>query len=179
MFQRSGTLQVSFKDKNLTTAADLKGKKVGNWGFGNEYEIFAGLTKAGLDPAKDVELVGSSSTCSACSKGDIDAAEAMTYNEYAQVLEAENPKTGKLYQPDDFNVISWDDEGVGMLQDSIWASTDKLQRHRVPGPDDEVHQGQHQGLGLLPRQRGEVPRPIVSAKGSKLGRATSSGRSTR
>ena len=47
----------SFKDKNITTAADLKGKKVGNWGFGNEYELFAGMTKAGLDPAKDVTLV--------------------------------------------------------------------------------------------------------------------------
>ncbi|MFZ4720976.1 MAG: ABC transporter substrate-binding protein, partial [Ilumatobacteraceae bacterium] len=40
VFQRSGTLQVSFKDKNITSAADFKGKKIGNWGFGNEYEIF-------------------------------------------------------------------------------------------------------------------------------------------
>ena len=31
--------------------------------------------------------------------GDIDAAEAMTYNEYAQVLEAKNPATGELYTP--------------------------------------------------------------------------------
>jgi NitT/TauT family transport system substrate-binding protein len=30
VFQRSGTLQVSFKDKNITTAADFKGKKIGN-----------------------------------------------------------------------------------------------------------------------------------------------------
>ena len=29
IFQRSGTLQVSFKDKNITDAAALKGKKVG------------------------------------------------------------------------------------------------------------------------------------------------------
>jgi NitT/TauT family transport system substrate-binding protein len=49
VFQRSGTLQVSFKDKNITTAADFKGKKIGNWGFGNEFEIFAALTKAGLE----------------------------------------------------------------------------------------------------------------------------------
>ena len=35
----------------------LKGKKVGNWGFGNEFELFAGMTKAGLDPARDVTLV--------------------------------------------------------------------------------------------------------------------------
>ena len=30
--------------------------------------------------------------------GEIDAASAMTYNELAQVLEAKNPDTGKLYK---------------------------------------------------------------------------------
>ena len=59
--------------------------------------------------------------------GDIDAAEAMTYNEYAQVLEAENPDTGELYQPEDFNVISYEDVGVGMLQDAIWADGARLE----------------------------------------------------
>ena len=58
--------------------------------------------------------------------GDIDAAEAMTYNEYAQVLEAVNPDTGELYTPDDFNVISYEEEGVGMLQDAIWADGERL-----------------------------------------------------
>jgi len=48
IFQRSGTLQVSFKDKRITSASALKGRKVGNWGFGNEFELFAGMTKAGL-----------------------------------------------------------------------------------------------------------------------------------
>ncbi len=50
VFQRSPTLQVSFKDRNITTPEDLKGKKVGAWGFGNEAELYAGLRKAGLDP---------------------------------------------------------------------------------------------------------------------------------
>ncbi|MGA0879622.1 MAG: ABC transporter substrate-binding protein, partial [Ilumatobacteraceae bacterium] len=47
VFQRSGTLQVSFKDAGITSPADFAGKKIGNWGFGNEFEIFAALTKAG------------------------------------------------------------------------------------------------------------------------------------
>ena len=66
-------------------------------------------------------------------KGDIDAAQAMIYNEYAQVLEAKNPATGKLYQPSDFTTIDWNDEGTAMLQDAIWANTEKLGRHRLPG----------------------------------------------
>ncbi len=45
VFQRSGTLQVSFKDAGITSAADFAGKTIGNWGFGNEYEIFAALAK--------------------------------------------------------------------------------------------------------------------------------------
>ena len=45
-------LQVSFKDKNITTAEDFKGKKIGNWGFGNEYEIFAALTEGGPRPGQ-------------------------------------------------------------------------------------------------------------------------------
>ena len=58
IFQRSGTLQVSFKPTPASPSpADFEGKKIGNWGFGNEYEIFAALTKAGLDPATDVTLV--------------------------------------------------------------------------------------------------------------------------
>ena len=54
--------------------------------------------------------------------GEIDAAQAMIYNEYAQVLETINPATGKLYTADDLNVISWEEYGTSMLQDAIFAS---------------------------------------------------------
>ncbi|MFZ9697283.1 MAG: ABC transporter substrate-binding protein [Ilumatobacteraceae bacterium] len=169
VFQRSGTLQVSFKDKGITSAADFKGKKIGNWGFGNEFEIFAALTQAGLDPAKDVELVQQQFDMAALLAGDIDAAEAMTYNEYAQVLEAKNPDTGELYTADDLNVVSYEDEGVGMLQDAIWASGEKL-------ASDEAYKATAvkfvaaslKGWAYC-RDNAESCRDIVVAKGSKLG----------
>jgi NitT/TauT family transport system substrate-binding protein len=126
IFQRSGTLGVSFKDADITSIADYAGKNVGNWGFGNEYEIFAGLQQEGLDPTTDVSLVSQQFDMLGLLSGDIDVAEAMTYNEYAQVLEAENPATGELYQPEDLNVVSYEEEGVGMLQDAIWADGEKL-----------------------------------------------------
>jgi NitT/TauT family transport system substrate-binding protein len=127
VFQRSGTLQVSFADSGITTPADFAGKTVGNWGFGNEYEIFAALAEAGLDPATDVTLVQQDFDMSGLLSGDIDAAEAMIYNEYAQVLETMNPDTGELYQPSDLNVISYEETGVGMLQDAIWADGERLE----------------------------------------------------
>lgn len=43
IFQRSGTLEVSFVDKDITSVADLAGMRVGTWGFGNEHELFAAL----------------------------------------------------------------------------------------------------------------------------------------
>ncbi len=126
VFARSGTLQVSFADSGITSPSDFEGRTIGNWGFGNEYEVFAAIGEAGLDPAADVTLVGQQFDMIALLEGEIDAAEAMTYNEYAQVLEATNPDTGELYQPEDFNVINYQDEGVGMLQDAIWADATKL-----------------------------------------------------
>ena len=159
VFQRSGTLQVSFKDAGITSPADFAGKTIGNWGFGNEYEIFAALAEAGLDPATTSSLVQQQFDMLGLLSGDIDAAEAMTYNEYAQVLEAVNPDTGELYTPDDFNVVSYEEAGVGMLQDAIWADGERLdvrrrlRRHRGP-----VRGGVAAGLGVLPRQRRGVPR---------------------
>ena len=45
----------------------------------------------------------------------------MIYNEYAQVLETENPETGELYQPDDMVVIDYNEVGTAMLQDAVHA----------------------------------------------------------
>ncbi|MDJ0350300.1 ABC transporter substrate-binding protein [Cryobacterium sp. PH29-G1] len=125
IFERSATTQISFTDKNITTAADLAGKTVGSWGFGNEWELFAGMQKAGV-ALDDISLIQQAFDMNAFLSGDIDAAQAMTYNEYAQVLETENPATGELYQPEDLNVIDWNDEGTAMLQDAIWANADQL-----------------------------------------------------
>jgi NitT/TauT family transport system substrate-binding protein len=169
VFQRSGTLQVSFVDRGITSPADFEGKKIGNWGFGNEYEVFAAITQAGLDPATDVELVAQQFDMEALLAGDIDAAEAMTYNEYAQVLEATNPDTGELYQPEDFNVISYEEVGVGMLQDAIWADGAKL-------ASDEAYRdiavrfvaASLQGWTFC-RDNVEACRDIVVGAGSQLG----------
>ncbi|MFC5503554.1 ABC transporter substrate-binding protein [Lysinimonas soli] len=126
IFERSGTTQISFKDKGITSPADLAGKKVGSWGYGNQWELFAGMQKAGVNTTTGIKLVQQAFDMNGFLAGDIDAAQAMTYNEYAQVLETVNPKTGKLYQASDLNVINWNDEGTAMLQDAIWANADKL-----------------------------------------------------
>jgi len=168
IFARSGTYQVAWKDSGITSPSNFKGKKIGNWGFGNEYEIFAALSKAGLDPAKDVTLLQQNFDMNGLLSGDIDAAEAMTYNEYAQVLEAKDPTTGKLYSPDDLNVVSYEDEGVGMLQDAIWADQDKLSDPAYCGEAIAFVKASIQGW-VFCRDNPEKCRDMVIAKGSKLG----------
>jgi NitT/TauT family transport system substrate-binding protein len=121
IFQRSGTRSVSWKDSNITSPADFKGKKVGVWDFGNEYEVTAGARKHGLEVDRDYTKVIQDFNMNALLSRDIDVAEAMTYNEYAQVLEAKNPNTGELYKPEDLNVIDWNTEGTAMLQDAVFA----------------------------------------------------------
>ena len=119
VFQRSGTLMVSWADSGITSPRDWEGKIVGNWGFGNEYELTAAIEKFGVNVG---ELVAQSFDMEALLNREIDAAEAMIYNEYAQVLEATNPDTGELYQPSDLTVIDFNDPSIAtaMLQDAIW-----------------------------------------------------------
>lgn len=123
VFQRSGTLQVAWADAGLATVEDWAGKRVGTWGFGNEWEVFAALRQAGIEPddASQVTVVQQPFDMSLLLNREIDLAQAMTYNEYAQLLEATNPDTGELYQPEDFTVFNYNDVGTAMLQDHVFA----------------------------------------------------------
>ena len=101
-------------------------------------------------------------------KGDIDAAQAMSYNEYAQVLEAKNPATGQLHQPADFNVINWNDDGTAMLQDAIWANTEKLSDQAYQDQTVKFIAASLKGW-IYCRDNVDSCRDIVVKAGSKLG----------
>jgi NitT/TauT family transport system substrate-binding protein len=167
IFERSATTQISFKDKGITSPADLAGKKVGSWGYGNEWELFAGMQKAGVG-LKDISLVQQAFDMNGFLAGDIDAAQAMTYNEYAQVLETKNPKTGELYQPSDLNVINWNDVGTAMLQDAIWAPSDKLSDSKFADQTVKFITASIKGWAYV-RDHPEEAAKIVTAAGSQLG----------
>lgn len=125
VFQKSGTLQVSWKGDGITSVADFEGKRIGSWGFGNEWEIFAAMAAEDLD-STTVSITTQDFSMNALLDRDVDAAQAMTYNEWAQILEVKNPDTGQLYQPEDFDVVSYEDTEGAMLQDAVWADTQRL-----------------------------------------------------
>lgn len=125
VFQKSGTLQVSWAGDGIESVADFEGKRIGSWGFGNEWEIFAAMAADDLD-ASSVSITTQDFSMNALLDRDVDAAQAMTYNEWAQILEVVNPDTGELYQPEDFDVVSYEDTEGAMLQDALWADTARL-----------------------------------------------------
>ncbi len=126
VFTRSGMTEVTWKDSGITSIADMAGKKVGVWCCGNEFELFAALTKNGIDPHDpgDVTIVDQPFDMNLFLQSQVDAAAAMTYNELAQVLEQQNPDTGSLYTMDDLNVLKMEDQGTGMLEDGIFVRGD-------------------------------------------------------
>jgi NitT/TauT family transport system substrate-binding protein len=119
VFARSGMTQLTWKSSGIDTIAKMKGKKVANWLGGNQYELFAALTKAGMDPSKNqgVTIVQQPFDMNLFLKKQVDSASAMTYNELAQVLE-----TG--VKASQINVIKMQSVGTGMLEDGLF-STEK------------------------------------------------------
>ncbi len=117
IYQSSGLLLVSKKSANITKPEDLKGKNVGVWYGGNEFEFLALMDKLKFDPDKDMNVIKQGFTMDPFLAGQMDAASAMTYNEYQIVLESG-------VKPEDLNVINYTQEGVGMLEDNLFTSED-------------------------------------------------------
>jgi NitT/TauT family transport system substrate-binding protein len=117
--------EITWKSGGVDSIAAMKGKKVGVWCCGNQPELYAALSKSGIDPNKssDVTIFNQPFDMTAFLGKQIDAAAAMTYNELAQVLETKNPDTGALYQLSDLNVFKMSDVGTGMLEDNIFTTS--------------------------------------------------------
>jgi NitT/TauT family transport system substrate-binding protein len=126
VFARSGMTELTWKTSGINTIAKMKHKKVGVWCCGNQPELFAALTKNGINPASpsDVTIFTQPFDMVAFISHQIDAAAAMTYNELAQVLETKNPKTGKLYKQSDLNIFKMASPQVwtGMLEDNLFTT---------------------------------------------------------
>lgn len=120
--QNSAFLLVSKKSANINGPEDLAGKKIGAWFGGLEFEILALLDKYGLDADKDVELTKQGLSMDQILDDQIDVASALTHNEFLVLLESG-------LERDDLNIIDVNDEGVAMLQDSLFATEEWLEEN--------------------------------------------------
>jgi NitT/TauT family transport system substrate-binding protein len=119
VYTRAGMRQLSWKDSNLNSPADLKGKTVAVWFGGNEYNLLATLSKYNLDKDSDLTLVQQPFDMNLLLNREVDSAAAMTYNELYQVLSAGHTM-------EELNILDYNAEGTAMPEDGIFVSGDWL-----------------------------------------------------
>jgi len=119
VFAYSGMREIAFKTSGITGPGDLRGRKVAVWFGGNEFELLATLEKYKIDRNRDLTLVQQPFDMTLFLQRRVDAAAAMTYNEYKQVLDSG-------VKPEQLVVIDFNREGTAMLEDGIFARADWL-----------------------------------------------------
>ena len=117
IFQKSAMLLVSKASTGISSVEDLKGKKVGSWFGGNEYEIYALLEANSIDRDSDLTMVQQDYTMNQLLNDEIDAASAMIYNEYGLLLESGLAAS-------DLQYFDMNEEGVAMLEDCLFVNSE-------------------------------------------------------
>ncbi len=118
-FKHSGLMLTCRKDTGIKTPADLKGKTLGVWFYGNEYPFLSWMSKLGLKIDSDIKVLKQGFNVDPLLQKQADCISTMTYNEYHQVLEAG-------IKAEDLVVFKYEDQGVATLEDGLYVEQDKL-----------------------------------------------------
>ena len=118
-FKHSGLMLTCRKETGIKSPADLKGKTLGVWFFGNEYPFLSWMAKLGLKTDSDIKVLKQGFNVDPLLQKQADCISTMTYNEYNQVLEAG-------VKAEDLVVFKYEDQGVATLEDGLYVSEDKL-----------------------------------------------------
>jgi NitT/TauT family transport system substrate-binding protein len=126
IYQDAGYRMVALKDSGIESFADMAGRKVGVWAFGNEFvtqAVFAsqGLT-SNLDATvtnPDVDAVVYAFDPALVFPNEVDVASAMIYNELDQIV-------GLGYGLDSLTVLNPKDIGADLLEDLIFTTPELL-----------------------------------------------------
>jgi NitT/TauT family transport system substrate-binding protein len=124
--QRSSFPLVAFKSTGINGPKDFKGKKVGIWFGGDEYEFFALMRKVGLDPKNDMQLIEQGFTMDSFLKHEYQVAMVTTFNEL-NVIRLSGVKDSQL------TVVNPSDYGISIPHGALIANQRWLDR---PGNKD-------------------------------------------
>ena len=122
-FKKSGMMLTCRKDTGITSPADLKGKTLGVWFFGNEYPFLSWMSQLGLSTAggaDGVTVLKQGFNVDPLLQKQADCISTMTYNEYWQVIDAG-------ISADDLVVFKYEDQGVATLEDGLYVLENSLQ----------------------------------------------------
>ncbi len=121
-FKHSGLELTCRADTGIKTPADLKGRTLGVWFYGNEYPFLNWMGKLGLKTDGSpggVKVLKQGFNVDPLLQKQADCISTMTYNEYWQVIDAG-------YKPSQLVVFKYEDEGVSTLEDGLYVMQDKL-----------------------------------------------------
>jgi NitT/TauT family transport system substrate-binding protein len=121
-FKRSGMELTCRAETGIKSPADLKGRTLGVWFYGNEYPFLSWMSKLGLKTdgsPSGVKVLKQGFNVDPLLQKQADCISTMTYNEYWQVIDAGIP-ANKLV------VFKYEDQGVATMEDGLYVLEDKL-----------------------------------------------------
>jgi NitT/TauT family transport system substrate-binding protein len=121
-FKRSGMMLTCRAETGIKTPADLKGRTLGVWFFGNEYPFMSWMAKLGNKTdgtAGGVKVLKQGFNVDPLLQKQADCISTMTYNEYWQVIDGGIPA-------DKLVVFKYEDQGVATMEDGLYALEAKL-----------------------------------------------------
>jgi len=122
-FKSSGMMLTCRKDAGVETTADLPGKTLGVWFFGNEFPFLSWMSQLeiptdGSDAG--VEVLKQGFNVDPILNGQAACVSTMTYNEYWQVIDAG-------LTPEELTVFKYEDQGVATLEDGLYVLEENLE----------------------------------------------------
>jgi len=121
-FKRSGMMLTCRKETGIAAPADLRGRTLGVWFYGNEYPFLSWMAKLGIPTTGGTDgatVLKQGFNVDPLLQKQADCISTMTYNEYWQVIDAG-------LTPADLVVFKYEDEGVATLEDGLYALEDRL-----------------------------------------------------
>jgi uncharacterized membrane protein YeiH/ABC-type nitrate/sulfonate/bicarbonate transport system substrate-binding protein len=119
VFKRASIRLVCWRAAGITHTSDIKGKTIGVWNIGDEYNVLSWLRRHGRT-ASDVYLVQQRADAADFLARTIDCATVTTYNEYLTILKAG-------VAPSDLFIVSFSDDRYGLLEDGLYVQGKTLQ----------------------------------------------------
>ena len=118
VFQKSGMALACRRTEGINGVDNLPGHTVGVWNLGDEISLRLWLERSGVKPGS-VTTVLQAEHGADLINGRLPCVTVMTYNEYWDLI-------GAGIKPTDLYTVVFADEGLGLLEDGLYARAERL-----------------------------------------------------
>jgi NitT/TauT family transport system substrate-binding protein len=124
IFQATGMRMIAYKSMGINSIQQFRGKTIGVWFSGNQYQFLALMQKYHMSPPQSYMHVASQPfVMTPFFNHQLQVAHAMTYNELGVVLEHGIKKS-------QLRIFDYNKLGVSILEDGIFANPNWLRGHQ-------------------------------------------------